>query len=864
MIELIKEVGMYIFRFITHRILWLFILSVALFGTILVQLFELQIVLAHTFEAPPPVTHHVTIPTPALRGTIYDRHGRPLAQNRLVFVVKMDPSVPITNEALFQLALLFQRNGEDYVNSFPISLNPFEFNPAIAASPQQQFRWKDDMAIPNPRYATAEESFLNLRERFGIDPDKSDEDAVRILNFRCKIFRERLILIEHYNPVPILFAIDVSQETIAAIAENNTLFTGIYIDIQATREYPTGIYMSHIIGYLRQITAEDLATNEHLGYTHTDMFGRQGLERSMEHYLRGTPGLQTIEVNRMGARIGQPTIIQEAQPGDRIFLTIDLELQIEAYYMLKHYLTQVLINRLNSRDPRSHPLTPQQVFISFVRGYNLDVRAVLSAEDGPAMAMQQYILQRFPDATPNASREDLTRINNLIIDGMRSSPIRVTPAKMLLTLIGTGQITDPDGNIEQQLTTRTGAARDSLARSVLIEKIETWEITPQQVGQDPYSASMVIVDVPTGAVLAAVSYPSYDNNRLVNNMDVAYFNHIYFMDPTEPALARAFREPRAPGSNFKMITAVAALEGGSITPSTRIFDRVHFTRAGRPHFRCWSAGHGSINVAQAIAVSCNYFFAEASFNLGSGTDNRTLAGIEIMNTYMMHFGLHQGTGVEILEFHEQYIGFDGVRIASPDFKQFLVLQANENAPLHEQRWFDGDMIRTAIGQGFNNYTTAQMARAMNVFANRGTNYRLFLVGHIENAVGQTIRRTEPEAVCMGLEFNESTWDEVTEGMRLVTQPGAGGTAVNLFRGFPIDVAGKTSTTQQILTRFPHSAFGAFAPIDDPQISIYVTVPFGATTAYTQVSGRIARDMIAVALGQGLEAEQPASNNTLRP
>jgi len=824
----------------------------------LVQIFELQIVLAHTFLPPPPVVHEVVVPTQALRGTIYDRHGRPLAINNLVFVVKMDPSVPITNEALFQLSLLFERNGEDYVSSFPINIAPFEFNEAIASSTHQQFRWKDDMAIPNPRYATAEESFINLRDRFNIDPDMSDEDAVRILNFRTMIFRERLIHIEHYTPVPILFAVDVSQETIAAIAENNTLFTGVFIDIQAQREYPAGIYMSHIIGYIRQITAEDLAANEHLGYSHNDLFGRAGLERSMEQFLRGTPGLQSIEVDRRGTRIGEPTIIQESQPGDRIFLTIDLELQMEAYYMLKSYLTQVLINRMNRRDARERTVTPQDIFINYVTGHNLDIRAVLTAEEGHAMAMQRYILQRAPDASDARTREEMEHIHGIIVEGIRSN--RITPAMMLLTLIGTEQISDPDGAISEQLIARPNTARD-----VLIQKIETWEITPQQARQDPYTASMVIVDVETGAVLAAVSYPSYDNNRLVNNMDVAYFNHINFLCPTYPAIPRAFREPRAPGSNFKMITAVAALEGGSITPTQRITDRVAFTRAGNPPFHCWSrGGHGSINVTQAIAVSCNYFFAEASFNLGRGTENRTLEGIRIMNQYMMHFGLHEPSGVEILELHGQDIGFDGIRIASPEFKRFRALQANENAPPHDTNWFDGDTVRTAIGQGFNDYTTAQMARAMNVFANRGTNYPLHLVGHIENSHGITVMRTVPEPVCMGLEFQESTWDAVTEGMRLVTQPGAGGTAVNLFRGFPIDVAGKTSTTQQIPTRFNHSAFGAFAPVENPQISIYVNVPFGATLAYTQISARIARDMIGVALGLGLEAEHPTPINTLQP
>ena len=858
MSDLIKDIGKYIYHFITHRVLWLFIVTVALFGMLLLQLFELQIVQAYTFLPPPPVTNEVTIPMPALRGTIYDRHGRPLAVNRLVFVAKMDPSVAITNEALLDLALLFERNGEQFIDDFPISLDPFEFTDSRT---HMQNHWKREMVVPNYREATAEESFMFLRERERICPDMSHEDARRILNFRSMIFMQRLIWVDLFNPTPILFALDISPQTVASIEERNATFTGVYIDIQAKREYPAGIYMSHIIGYIRQITDVDLAANEHLGYTPQCLFGRAGVERSMEQYLRGTPGLQTIQFNRAGHRIGQPTVIQEPQPGDRLFLTIDLELQMAAYNMLKDYLARTLVNRINLRDHRERPVTLQEIFINFVEGHHLDIRAVLDAQEGPAMAMQQYILQRFPNA--GTSRDDILQIHSRITEGIRSG--RITPAMMLLTLIGTGQITDPDGTIEQQLTDRPLTARD-----VLIQKILEWEITPQQVNIDPSTGSIVIVDVPTGAVLAAVSYPSFDNNRFVNNFDGAYFNHMN-LDPTEPMLARAFREARAPGSNFKMISAVAALEGGAILPNTRIHDRIAFTRAGHPPFHCWhrSGGHGSISVVQAIAVSCNYFFAEATWRLGSNLTTAatpTLQRIETLNTYMMHFGLHESSGVEMLELFGQPLRnpdgsiYEGSRMASPEFKRFQ----NASAPARDQQWFDGDTVRTAIGQGLNNYTTAQMARAMNVFANRGVNYPLHMVGHIENSHGHIVRRAEPEPACIGLEFQESTWDSVIEGMRLVTQPGANGTAVGLFRGFPIDIAGKTSTTQQIQGRPYHSAFGAFAPRIDPQISIYVNIPFGATLAYSQLSARIARDMILVALGHEHEAEGPAPSNTLRP
>jgi len=858
MIELLKEIGMYVYRFVTHRILWLFIVTVMLFGIMLVQLFELQIVIAHTFVTPPAPTHHVEIPTPPLRGTIYDRHGRPLAQNTPVFVVKMDPSVQITNQALLELARLFERNGEDYVNSFPISLDPLEFNEAIVTNANQEFRWKDDMQIPNARYATAAESFEYLRQSrlFGIDPELSDEDAVRILNFRCKIFRERMIFIDDYNPTPILFAVDVSQETIAEIAERNTLFTGIFIDIQTQREYPGGRYVSHIIGYIGGITAEDYAANAHLGYTHNDQFGRLGLERSMEHYLRGTPGLQSMEITRGGVRIGEPTIMQEALPGDRIFLTIDLDLQIQGYYMLKSYLTETLVRRLTVQHQRERMLTLQEVFISFVESHNLDVRTVLAAEDGHALPMQRYILQRFPH--PTNSREDMEEINGIIIDGIRAN--RISPAMMLLTLIGTEQITDPDGTVSAQLL----SPRQNTARDILVEKIRAWEITPQQVNQDPSTASMVILDSQTGAVLAAVSYPSFDNNRLVNTMDVAYFNHVNFLDRTLPAVPRAFREPLAPGSNFKMITAVAGLEDGVLTQTRRITDRVAFTRAGSPALNCWlGRGHGTIDVRRAIAVSCNYFFAQTSWELGPGEGNRTLERIDTLNTWMKYFGLHQRSGVELLELFDM-AGYEGYRIASPGFMRHQILQGNPNARPADYRWTDAQTIRAAIGQSFHTYTTAQMARAMNVFANHGTNYPLHLVSHIDNSQGHTVRRTVPEPFCMGIETSPTTWQAVADGMLMTTQTGRGGTADALFRGFPISVAGKTSTTQQIQGRFNHTAFGAFAPAEDPQITIYVNVPFSASVRHNQLAARITKSMIGVALGLELEAEHALPLNALRP
>ena len=868
--QLARDIGSALYHFFSHRLLWLTVISILLFIILLVELFRLQVIEADTFRLTQPArTGTASRYLPALRGTIYDRHGRPLAVNELHFVVKMDPSVRISNEALLELAQLFQANNESFIDTFPIALpvnedDDFTFTITGANDAQisnREYRFKADMAVPNAALATAAETWEFLIRQFDIDPDLSNEDIRLILNFRSMIFEQRFLgFAANYEPTPILFAYNVSQHTIAAIEEQSHFFSGLFVDIQAQRVYPAGRYVSHMIGYLRPITAAQLLQNEHLGYTAQDLFGRAGLELSMEHSLRGTPGRESFEINSAGRQISTPIRYVEPEPGSRIFLTIDLELQMAAFHALEYALTEAVIGRLSLRSTTEPALTLQDVFISFVNAHNLDLHAVLAAEeDCYAYPMRQYIIARFPDANANtlAARE---RMHSIISDGITQR--RISPAMMLLTLLGTGQISDSCGTIAVRLQNPL----PNTAQDILIEKMRQRELTPQLLNVDPATGSLIITCVHTGAVLAAATYPSFDNNRLVNNFDNDYWLHINSLDPTNPMINRPFREARAPGSTFKMFTAAAALEDGRISPNTRIRDGVNFTSAGSPSVRCWHrGGHGNITVAQAIAVSCNYFFAEAAFRLGDSGRN-TLQGITTLNEYMAFFGLNSSSGVEIGDhpIDLRAMGFTGDTMASPDFKRHRYLQFNQFAPASSLVWTGGDTSQVSIGQGFNNYSAAQMVRGMSAIANRGVNYYLHLVSHTENFRGQIISVTTPTYTDTHLEFSDSTWDVIIEGMRLVTEPGASGTAVGAFASLRpyIRVAGKTGTAEEDSRRLSHSTFGAFAPYEDPQIAIFVAIPFGSTAAYRQISAQIARDMIAVTLGLHNQPEHPQPHNVL--
>jgi len=864
--DLARDFAKILYNFFSHRLLWLTITTTVLFCILLIELFRLQIVEAETFRLTTPIrTGTASRDLPALRGTIYDRHGRPLAINELSYVVKMDPSVRISNEALLELALLFERNEEDYVDSFPISREePFVFTidgTSDAQIQRREYRWKADMAIPNAVYATAEESWYFLREQFDIDSELSNEDARRIMNFRAKIFEQRFLgWAAAYEPMPITFAYNVSSSTIAAIEEQNYFFSGLFIDVQAIRVYPAGRYVSHMIGYLRPITAQQLEANQHLGYTEHDLFGRAGLELSMEHSLRGTPGRETFEINAAGRRISTPVRYVEPQPGDKIFLTIDLELQIAAFHVLEDALSEAIISRLLHTHRNEPNVTLQSVFISFVNAHNLDIRAILDAEpDCFAYPMQQYILARFPGATAHTFA-DRERIQGIITEGIDRRLI--SPAKMLLTLLGTGQISDSCGTVAARLLDQPNTAQQ-----ILIEKIRARELTPQLLNVDPATGSLIITCVHTGAVLAAVTYPSYDNNRLANSFDEEYWIRINSLDPTTPMINRPFMEAHAPGSSFKMFTAAAALTEGRISPSSQIISRGAFTAAGNPPVRTWSRGsHGVLNVSQAIAISCNYFFAESAFRLSERGRN-VQQGIETLNMYMEFFGLNDFTGVEIGN-HPitlRAMGFEGNTMASPDFKRHIYLQRNPFAPASALVWNAGDTSQVAIGQGMNHYSAAQMVRGISTIANRGVNYYLHLVGHAEDLDGNVTMRTQPSYSQSDLEIADSTWDAIIEGMRLVTEPGARGTAVVNFASLRpyIRVAGKTGTAEQVGTRLSHSTFGAFAPYEDPQIAIFTLIPHGTTSGHNQISARISRDMIGIALGLHLEPEHRESLNTLR-
>jgi len=327
------------------------------------------------------------------------------------------------------------------------------------------------------------------------------------------------------------------------------------------------------------------------------------------------------------------------------------------------------------------------------------------------------------------------------------------------------------------------------------EKIKTLEITPAQLALDPCTGSCVLTDVNTGEVLAVVSYPGYDNNRLANTIDAAYYASLQ-EDLTNPFYNKSTQERTAPGSTFKIVTATAGLEEGVINLATEIYDRGPYENvSNRP--KCWvyPSSHGSINVSEAIRDSCNYFFYEVGYRLSTNnytTKYNDSIGINKIQEYAGLFGLDETSGVEIVENKPQIA--------------------------------DEYPVMAAIGQSNHNFTTVQLARYVTAIANRGTVYNYTVLKQVCDTEGNVIESYEP-AVRNNIDILDvSEWNAIHLGMRMVAQNSSH------FRNFPVAVAGKTGTAQQDLRRSNHALFIGFAPYENPEISIATRIAFGYTSS----------------------------------
>lgn len=401
------------------------------------------------------------------------------------------------------------------------------------------------------------------------------------------------------------------------------------------------------------------------------------------------------------------------------------------------------------------------------------------------------------------------------------SYLRGTDGRRLIT-------TDETGKITGELYTREPQPGGTVALTLDIDlqadvEVALAETISGMIDKDSNECggAAAVVSVGTGEVLALASYPTYD---------LSTFNEDYdelVNDQRLPMFNRATQGIYAPGSTFKMVTAVAALESGIITPSSIIQDRGIYTYYKDPQPMCWiysqtGSTHGRINVSQAITDSCNYFFYEVG----------RLTGIRTLDSYASQFGLGQSTGIEI--------GDSSGVLASPEW-----------AESHDQEWTDGQTITAAIGQSYNLFTPLQLANYVATLVGGGDHYQAHLLKNVKAYDNSRLLYMYDDNPINTVEMSDTTLSAVTRGMHELT---VSGSVAYAFENCVVSAGAKTGSAQ-VGTDIANGVFVAYAPYEKPEIAVAIVIEKGgsgaalANTAVEIINSWFSRAQDGTAIGE---------------
>ena len=908
----------------------LVVVFVLMSGILVKQLFELQIIQGQDYisKFESRITKKRAINS--TRGNIFDRNGEELASNVLAYSVTFEDNGTYDtsrqknltlNGVAYRVLKILEHNGDSISRDFHIVLDDggnyvFDVDEGFTLD-----RFRADIygqaLIDNltakQKSATADEMMEYLTGKSGFSIALYGEDAYTKEELEAYDLPEELskqeildLAIMRYELstnsfkkyMAVTIATNVSEQSVAAIKENQTELQGIDIVEDSVRKYIDDPSLGPILGYTGRASSEELTElrKKNPEYANDAIVGKVGIEKYMETTLQGTDGEETVTVDNLGKvlKIDDSTRV-EPVAGNDVYLTVDSKWQSAIYQILKQRVAGILLSKIEATKTYDYSVNnAAQIKIPIYDVYNalisnsvIDIRKFsedtasdteknlyakfqqkqqqvfdiitnrLTEENPPALKDENDQVQEYltyicndllrdtlgvisknaidtADATYKAWSQDesislkdyltyatgqnwidiskissegeyldseeaykaLTDyiINYLKTDNSFSKLLykymlqedTISGREICLVLYDQGILSKDDGMYDSL------ASGAMTAYDFMVNKIYTLEIEPAQLALEPCSASAVITDVKTGDVLACVSYPGYNNNLLVNDMDTDYYAKLS-TDQSSPFFNKATQQTTAPGSTFKILSTIAGMSEGVIDDSTYIectgsFDLV------TPPINCWNInGHGPIEIREAIEQSCNYYFNMVGFKLGQDgegnfSENRSLA---VLQKYASLIGLDQKTGIEITE-------------SSPHVSDSLA-------------------VPSYIGQGTNAYTTSQLARYATAIATSGTVYDLTLLGKLTDSRGNTLKEYEPDVINT-LDVDSSVWADIHDGMYRVVQ------THKQFDGLGMDVSGKTGTAEVDGVYHPnHGMFVGYAPSTDPQYAIAVRIENGYTS-----------------------------------
>lgn len=880
---------------------------------VLVRLFQLQIVKSSDYYDSYMNTTKREVSIPALRGNIYDRNGKLLAGNRVVYSVTISDENYYKkangdfNEMLIRLIRLLEKYDVEIVKTIPVAVEEENF---VWNGSESKIRvFIRDVYSASTIAEMAEtgvdvysfdaetvmsrlmRNLYNFTSRWANATSVSKKDALTICNIRYALAATAFT-----RYISTVVAKDVSESVRSAVLESRSELLGVFVEENYERHYYNAECFSSILGYVGSITIEEIEDLNASGghYIAGDVIGKEGIESAYESYLQGTKGRKLLYVNSTGMVLYEE-VLEEPVQGNDIYLSIDADITIAAYNVIEQQLAGVIVNHLyagTDYDPmvayqKSEYLLPiRDVYFQMISNNIISFKAFTDPDANNAekqmeekrVSKKRSVLRSLNTYLQNRVKKPLSDYDRYEEQYIRYCYTHLRETGFLVgTLIDTsdqtykdwiaGSISFPDfllyaletGWVDMQrfegdlayntvdacydylaevlilglsedygefdkllydemihtdviFGTEIGLAmyrqgvlkRDAEQESLLRrgdqdtafnffkDKIRSMEIKPSQIALDPCSAGLVLTDPDTGELLCTVSYPGYDSNRI---NDSAYYQKL-LTDQSSPLYSRVTQSRLAPGSTFKMITSIAALEGGYVgydetITCTGIFDKLD-------HPRCWiyrlqGGSHGDITVVGALGQSCNCFFYECGyrFSLNAAGQYSPSTGIGVINKYASMFGFGELTGVETRE---------NVSVLTNELP-----------------------ITSAIGQGNNAFTTISLGRYITAIASSGKVYEFKYLKRVVNREGKVLLDYTP-VVKNHLDFSERTWEMIHEGMYLVVHEG--GSRAGDFDDLRYHYASKSGSAQENRKRAEHGWYVTYGPYDNIQYAMAVQIPNG--------------------------------------
>ena len=736
---------------------------------------------------------------------------------------------------------------------------------------------------------------------YGSDRYNVSEDYPENLRYEIVVVRYNMGLNSYQKYIATTVASNVNDYTVAYVEENMADLIGVAVEQQPVRTYIDAEAFSNIIGYTGKISTEEYEeySKESDDYALTDTVGKVGIEQYMNSVLAGKKGERVVYVDSVGNLID---VTSETSPvsGGNVYLSIDRDLQVQTYKLLEAEIAGILYSKIeNIREYKpsensssSNIVIPiYEVYYALINNNLIDREHFESDE---ATANEKEVLRGFQQKKKSVSSELKNELlsSNLIYselpeeyqeyttyfvkklrsDGILNSEGAAHDDEIqeawssenlsvrdylyhaleqnwidITKITETGQYVDTDeiyeslvdyiiddlgsddtfekmlyhyailediitgtqlslilydqGILPEDHETVMALSEGTVtAYTFLKDKIKSLEITPAQLALDPCSGSSVVMDVNTGELLACVTYPGYDNNRL-SSADNDYFLYLN-INNSKPLYNYATQQRTAPGSTFKLCTATAGIAEGVIDPSTEIICTGQYMNVSNEP-KCWiyPGSHGEETLEEAIRDSCNYYFYEVGYRLAGSSIYSDKRGIERLDKYAKEYGLDEPTGVEIEEYTSSLA--------------------------------DEYPVMAAIGQSNHNITTVALARYCAALANHGTVYNLTLLDHVTDADGNTVENYGPTVYNKVDALDAYGWSLLNTGMRMVVENN------DAFKGFPVEMAGKTGTAQEVSTRADHILFIGYAPYTNPKIAVATRIAHGyASTNAADLSKNI--------------------------